>query len=234
MEVDLDPKVTIAGFESVAKLPNLRRFFFGDCNRDETLQLHLRCLPLCAQHMPKLEQVGEDFSGLYYESILDEGNVGTFYHNRMLHEPRRLFIEQLVLSGEVTVHDGCQLPQLKELHLLCPTSSIVGHFTDGRFSAISHIGFYTSAVDTTMEVLKIVGWRLRSLVIKEAPLHLSLLSILQNCPQLEKFELYACVLSNSDDFWKENLFSCLEEIRMIFHEPDALPTGFIKMVNEYD
>jgi hypothetical protein len=139
-----------------------------------------------------------------------------------------------VLSGDVTVHERCQLPELKELHLLCPTSSIVGHFTTNScFSAISHIGFYMSSVETSMQVLQIVGWRLRSLVIQEAPVHLSMLSILQICPILEKFMLYACVLSNSDDFGKEKLFSCLEEIRMTFDEPDPLPTGFIKMVNEY-
>jgi hypothetical protein len=233
LEVELDPEVTSAGFASLSKLPKLRHFLFGECTV-HNVEVHLRCVPLCAQHLPKLQQIGSNCSHVSYGSIRDPKHTGTFYHNQILQQPHQLSIEKLLLSGDVTVHERCQLPELKELHLLCPTSSIVGHFTtNGRFSAIIHVGFYSSAVETTMEVLRIVGWRLRSLIIKEAPLHLSLLAILQSCPKLEKFELEDCLLSDSDDFWKQNLFSRLEEIHMNFYGTGPPPTGFIRMVNEY-
>jgi hypothetical protein len=230
LAVELDPEVSSAGFASLAKLPKLRRLFFGDCDQDETLRLHLRCLPLCAQHMPKLQQMGDEFSGLYYASILDDDNADKFYHNEILQQPCQLSIEKLVISGDVMVHEGCQLPQLNELHLFCPTSSVVGHFTNGRFSAVSHVGFYTSAVDTTMDVLQIVGWRLRSLVIEESPSHLSLLSVLESCPNLEKITLDSCPLSQTEVMWSERLFRCLDELKIVAFGFRPFPPGLLVKV----
>jgi hypothetical protein len=228
LQVILDPFVTSVGIQALSKLKNLQQFLFADLCR-ESFKLQLQCLLLCAQFLPRLRIVGSEFKYLSSESMLECAQAGKFYHNQVLQLPSQLCLEKLILSGEVKLHDACQLPELRELHLFSPSSSVVGYFRE-RFSAISHIGFYKSAVETAMEVLQLVGGRIRSLVIEEPLLELSMVTILQLCPKLNKLKLYKCMLSDFNITWKDQLFSCLEDVTLECMLDEPFPHGFIKMV----
>jgi hypothetical protein len=230
LEVALAPEVSSAGFKALSKLSHLQQFLFGDFK--ESWEFQQKCLLLCAQFLPKLRIAGFNFADAYSLDMLNsmvDGEVGDFYHDQVVQHPFKIGLEELMVSGNVQIHESCQLPNLRALYTSQLTDgNIAGLFS--RFTTITELGICKTKTDTVMNVLQIVGRSLSKIALVQLPQKFSLLKIFQLCPNLERLHIIVCKFNDSDSLWPMEILGCLEEVnfQMIFDEP--LPRGFIVKV----
>jgi hypothetical protein len=230
--VALAPEVSSVGFKALSQLDHLQQFLFGGFK--EGWELQKKCLLLCAQFLPKLRIFGFNFSKARHRAfsleialnIMMEGEVGEFYHDKIIQQPFKIGLECLVVSGDVKIHESCEMPNLRALHV-CHLSPAANIFN--RFSTIAELGIYKTKTDTLMQVLQIVGRNLSKLAVGQLPQEFSLLKTLQLCPNLKHLQIIVCTFDDSDSVWPDGICSCLEQVvfQMIF---EPFPRGFIVKV----
>jgi hypothetical protein len=224
--------VSSVGIEALSTLPFLCKFTFW--NRKKWSPEHQKCLLLCSQFLPRLKISGIEskfeIPFEYYNYPLLE-----FIHNRVIEQPLKLSLEQVILGGEVYPHPNCKLPQLQRVQWVQPSVDDVLSFFN-KFQTITELGFIDADETVVMQVLKEVGWRLTKLVLHSI-YYLSLSKIFTLCPNLK----YACFseclsFEDSSDVWPLNMFQSLEEFHLMMctfeleHHFNQFPKGFIKQV----
>ena len=223
----LAPEVSSVGIKALSQLNHLQQFLFGDYK--EGWELEKKCLLLCAQFLPKVRIFGFNFTDPNFEVMLNiimDWEVGEFFHDQIIQEPFRIGLECLVVSGEVKMHESCEMPNLRALHVCHLSAANIFN----RFSSIAELGIYKTKTDTLMQVLQIVGRNLSKLALGQLPQEFSLLKTLQLCPNLKHLQIIVCKFDDSSNtLWPEEILSCLEQvIFQIMYDP--LPQGFIVKV----
>jgi len=230
LEVALAPEVSSIGFNALSSLSHLQQFLFGDFK--ESWEFQQKCLLMSARFLPKLRFAGFNFADAYSMDMLIamvDGDVGDFYHDQIVQQPFRLGLEELMINGNVQIHEDCQLPNLRALYTSqLNDGNIAGLFN--RFTTITKLGICQTKTNTVMKVLQTVGWSLSRLALGQLPQKFSLLKLLQMCPKLERLHIVACTFDDFNSLWSLEMLSCLEETNFqMTSEP--LPCGFIVKVN---
>lgn len=229
MEVALAPEVSSIGFNALSSLKHLQQFLFGDFK--ESWEFQQECLLMSAKFLPKLRVAGFNFADAFSLDMLNamvDGDVGDFYHDQVVQQPFRLGLEELMINGDVQIHESCQMPNLRALYTSQLTDGNIAEVFN-RFSTITELGICQTKTDTVMNVLQTVGRSLSKLALGQLPQKISLLKILQLCPKLKKLHITACKFDDMDILWSLEILSYLEEANLeMTLEP--LPCGFIVKV----
>jgi hypothetical protein len=221
--------VTSSGFKALANLRHLRRFLFGEAFNNSVVE-H-KCLNLSAKFLPQLHMNGIDLN--HFSLNYCEGERYDKYHNAMVQQrqPAPLSLQQVLLSGNVRLHESCQLPALQELHLLYINKNAAVQLCS-RFTSFSVLAFYQTKKDSVMAVLQLVGQRISSLRLDDMLEQLSLVEILQSCPNLRilRIDEY-CEFDYFCKKWPKDILNCLEEVYLDM-QYEQLPQGFITTVSK--
>ena len=205
---------------------HLRKFSFGDYF--DEWKFDLKIVLVCAQHLPHLKVVGRDLHHLDI-GIVDD-MVKECYFDQIISQPLQLGLEQLVLSRDNFPHKNFSVPDLEELHLMCPQGDVVG--LCNRFKGVSRLALYLTEPTLIHKVLQSVGRRLTRVVLVEIQKELSLPAILQLCPCLEQLIIGSSPLEMCHSPWpKEATLNCLLELDLQFRLTyGQLPHHLIKEV----
>jgi hypothetical protein len=218
LETGLSEDVSGVGIEAMSKLRNLRHF---DCSFDNYVaERDLKCLLLCAQHLPWLHIVGSDFLPVLESDFFGKlcyPNSFT-YHDELAKQPFTLGLRQLMLdTNDETVftvpHNEFLLPDLQALHLSGPRNDVID--LCNRYSTVTNLALYHIKADQVIKILQGVGGRLTRLWLTPIKGKLSLSKILQLCPNLVQFQIHHLRCSDWDTHLPKDVsLGSLEEVSL--------------------
>lgn len=221
-------EVSSVGFKALSNLPFLRTFSFNDESKSwETRQL--KHLLMCIQFLPRLAIAGKmnlikKFKFLCFRYSDYYGG----YHDKVVHLPVQLSLEEVILERKVHPHPNCQLPNLRRVHWTSPCGDVVRFFN--KFQTITELGLYGAEAKLVEQVVQKVGARLRKLVLEMS--NCSLPGVFKDCPNLEFLRLEYCIFPDHTPTWPNNMFRFLQEVELdvdLFGK-EVMPEGFIKHV----
>jgi len=232
LQVGLTPEVSSTGFAALSKLQHLEQFIFGECMDKCFWTQESKYLALCAQFLPQLKVVG------YRYDLFDAGNleINGFpqikgYNNSMVEQQLQqktvLSLKQLNLSDDVQPSENFTFSELEKLLLWIPSSRTLSSMCE-RFNAVSALGLYQCKKIDVIPMLQSLGQNLHTLALCEAWRMISLAEVLQLCPYLKRFKVFACEANQAPEQWPEENFGLMEEADFSNFK---LPRGFLTQVN---
>jgi hypothetical protein len=206
-------------------LRHLRKFSFGDYFSE--WKFDLKIILKCAQYLPHLKVVGRDLQNLdiwMVDSMEEE-----CYFDQIICQPLQLGLEQLMLSRDNFPHEKFSVPDLKELHLMCPRGDVIG--LCNRYEGVSRLALYETEEKLILKILQSVGRRLTTLVLVVTEKEMSLPSMLQFCPCLEQLKIEDVPLEMCHKPWPRAVtLDCLQQVDLHFrftHRRDSFLTTLL-------